>query len=992
MFSECFSFLAQVLPVDGHPVITHSCIGQDGKKFWVNNAFADLRAAAGWAQWLTSKDADVYFACATYADVTPIEGKSRYRVERKQTNVHSIQSFWADLDIKPEGPHHRTGKDALLALATACEALGLPFPQVVKSGRGLHLYWLLSQPVSLATWKPVALALERALLRHNVLIDPGVTPDAARVLRPVGSLWRKETPYRPVTLYRAMDDERRRSTDWYLARLTAYTETGDATRCFSEAEDEFTGGMYRPEDIDADAVADKCRQLTVVRDTQGDVSYEHWRLALGLVKFCRDAEQIAEDWSSQREATGHGQTDWQQKLLGWGSNPPLCDSFRAENPTGCTGCPHTGKVRTPLRLGRTGAISAPADKHASDRIPGYEWCAATDKMIAVRRDEDGQPTRIPFSNTRYWVHNYILENGSAQLVLHSEHQRFGRKGLVEEHSLDLSAIGGGGRDLHGKLAGIMLTDISGNRQLARSYLLDYQEYLKRNVREIQTYRQMGWINDNEFLMGDRVITPDKEIEVRLGGQAATKTGVYETDKPAAEWTQVVDRLYNREHGEPYQFSLCASLGSALVPLLGLEEFSGIPIAVTSDESGYGKTTNCWVALAAWGAVRRGLNVLSGDEASLISMEWQLSIFNHMPTLFDEQTNRDGGFTSHMLYMMSNGTARARGTSDGKLREMAPSWQGIHFITGNRNILHKLTESRANPEAAQMRVFEISLDSYPKLATLRQAQELSQELNRIRSGYGQIGVAFVRYVMAERPRVKQLMDDMPKKYFKGMHHDKERFYVNVAVCALTAGAILRKLGYIHFDMKALAEWTKGHILQLRGNVAELRQSTEDNLGRCLTALCQRLLVTDYMDKADQDPIIPVRGDVAGRVALIDRRCYLTLQAVTEWCLKSGVQWTRFRSNLINEGLLAREMLELDTGKTQPSIRINLGKGVKGYTTGMARVIALDYNRIARALSDLDLDPHTHDNVIPLRGETPHGTTETADLRGPGRNSEHAAPHD
>ena len=67
----------------------------------------------------------------------------------------------------------------------------------------------------------------------------------------------------------------------------------------------------------------------------------------------------------------------------------------------------------------------------------------------------------------------------------------------------------------------------------------------------------------------------------------------------------------------------------------------------------------------------------------------------------------------------------------------------------------------------------------------------------------------------------------------------------------------------------------HILTLRGNVDELRQSTEDNLGRCLTALCQRLLVTDYMDKADQDPIIPVRGDVAGRVAVIDRRCYITL---------------------------------------------------------------------------------------------------------------------
>jgi hypothetical protein len=983
MSSDTFDFLARVLPVDGYPVITHSSIGQDGKKFWIANAFDDIRSAAGWAQWLTAKDVDVYFACATYTEVEPIEGKRRYKVERKQSNVHSVQALWADLDIKPEGNHHRTGKDALLALQSACKALGLPFPQVVKSGRGLHLYWLLSQAVAPAVWKPVALALERALLKHNVLIDQGVTPDAARILRPVGSLWRKETPHRPVTLYRGMDDDLRRSAAWYLARLGNYVEASDATRFFSESDDEFMGGMYPAEEINADAVADKCAQLGAFRDTQGDVEEPLWYASLGLLKFCADGEEIAQAWSE-----GHPDYDpdvTAAKMAQWKAGPTTCARFKELNPTGCAGCPHADKVKTPLRLGRTGSVSEPNKKHASDLIPGYEWCESTQHMIAIRRDEDGQPARIPFSNTRYWVHNYILENGTAQLVLHSEHQRFGRKDLVEEHSLDLSAIGGGGRDLHGKLAGIMLTDTSGNRQLARSYLLDYQEYLKRNVREIQTYRQMGWVNDNEFLMGDRVITPDKEFEVRLGGQAATKTGVYETDKPVEDWKHVVETIYNREHGEPYQFAICASLGSALVPLLGLEEFSGIPIALTSDESGYGKTTACWVAMAAWGAVRRGLNVLSGDEASLISMEWQLSIYNHMPTLFDEQTNRDGSFTSHMLYMMSNGTARARGTSDGKLREMAPPWRGIHFLTGNRNILHKLTESKANPEAAQMRVFEISLDGYPKLATLRQAQELSHDLNKVRSGFGQIGVDFIRYVMANRARVKQLMDDMPKKYFKGMHHDKERFYVNAAVCALTAGVILRKLGYIQFDMKALAEWTKNHILTLRGNVDELRQSTEDNLGRCLTALCQRLLVTDYMDKADQDPIIPVRGDVAGRVAVIDRRCYITLQAVTEWCMKSGVQWTRFRASLINEGLMSREMIDLDTGKTQPSIRTNLGKGVKGYTTGMARVIALDYNRIARTLSDLDLN--NHDNVTPIRGDH-HATVETADLRGSGGNSEHA----
>jgi Domain of unknown function (DUF927) len=973
--SDLVNFLARVLPTEGYPVISYRSTDEDGKKVWRNSAFSDLRHAAGFAQWLETKGLDVYFACATYRDVEPIPDKAdRFRVKRTQANVAAVQDLWADLDIKPEGTHHRSGKDALVALTAACASLRIPFPMVVISGGGLHLHWPLAQAVSPTVWKPVALALERALIGHDVLIDRGVSTDCARILRPVGTLWKKATPHRPVKLYRAIADDAIHSAAWYLERLSAFSEDADATSYFNDvADDEFSGGLYSVEDISADTVADKCRQLGDFRDSQGDVEEPLWYAVLGLLKHCTDGEAVAQDWSM-----GHPDYDpdvTAAKMAQWKVGPTTCDKFRQLNPSACAGCPHTEAVKTPLRLGRTGTVPQAEEKHPSDRIPGYEWCQSTQRMVAIRRGEEGVE-RLPFSTARWWVHNYVLENGEASLVLHAEQKRFGRDDTIDEYPLTMSAIGGGGRDLHAKLASFMLTDISGNRQLARSFMLDYQDHLKRTIREIQTYRQFGWINHDEFLMGDRVVTPDKEFEVRLGGQATAKTGVYDTSKPVEDWKHVVENIYNRAHGEPYQFVICSALGSALVPLLGLEEFSGIPIAVTSDESGYGKTTVCWIGLAAWGDVRRGLNVLSGDEASLISIEWQASIFNNLPSLFDEQTNRDGSFTSNMLYMLSNGTARARGTSDGKLREMAPPWRGLNFITGNRNILYKLTENKANPEAAQMRVFEISLDSYPKLETLRQAQELSHALNKVRSGYGQIGVEFIRYVMANREQVKALMDRMPKEYFKGMHHDKERFYVNAAVCALTAGSILRKLGYINFDLKALAEWTKSHILQLRGNVEELRNSPEDNLGRCLTSLCQRLLVTDYLYRGEQDPVLLVRGDVAGRVATLDRKCYITLQAMQDWCMKSGVQWTRFRSSLKNEGLLSDEMTDINTGALLPSIRVNLGRGVKGYTTGSARVVAFNYSKLADTIADLTVP----DNVTPFyRGPT---DAEATDLRRPG----------
>jgi len=966
--SETFDFLQHVLPAQGYPVITHSRIKNDGSKAFSNYAFSDIKSASDYVLQMEKPECEVYFACSTYRDVVDINDSPRFGVTRSQANVQFAKSVWCDIDIKDDGHNHSDRKEALVAVKAACAALDLPMPMIVLSGSGLHLYWVFSTAVGPAVWKEVAVAMQRALLENGVMLDKTVTTDSARILRPVGSVWKK-ADHRVVKLYRPMPPDSSHDAAWYLLKLANFIET-KSSGPFGDAA-VFNAGVateWPEKEVDADKVADQCRQVGMMRDSKGDVSYEHWRKVIGLLTFCNDPEGFAEDWSSLREKTGHSQVNWEDKLRTWGSNPPLCESFRNENPSGCAGCAHADKIKTPLGLGQINmpaTVKAPdgglVERHPSDILAGYEWCRTIRRMVAIRKNEDGIPERLPFCSTRWWVDNYSLEQGSATLLLLAQHDRFGRGEEVEKHEVPMSMVGGGGRELLSHLAKNMIADTSGRRVLSQDFLRDYAQHLKKTVREIRTYRQFGWITDNEFLLGDKVVTPTEELPVHLGGGAAGKSGVWDTSKKAEDWANVIQDTYNRPNGEPYQFVLCAALGSALIPLLGLEEFSGIPIAVTSDESGYGKTTVCCIGLAAWGSVHRGLNVLPGDEASPLAAELQASVFNNLPSLFDEQTNRDGSFTSNFLYMLSNGTARARGTPDGKLREPSPPWKGLAFITGNRNIFYKLTENRTNPEAAQMRCFEISLDSYPRISTLDNAQERSQALNEVRSGYGAIGVEFVRYVMANREAVRKMMKEMPQAYFKNMHHDKERFYVNTAVCALAAGTIMKELGFVQFDMEKLAEWSREHILKLRGNVDSMRNTTEENLGRAMTALCQRLLVTDYLHgHGDEIPFNSPKGDIAGRVAQKHRKCYVTLQSMTDWCLKTGVQWTKLRAGLSAEGFFDSEMYDETGGKFLPSLRVNLGKGVKGYTTGVSRVVAFEYNKVASIVEDL-----TKNNVIAIQ---------------------------
>src|SRR4029077_16718659 len=55
--------------------------------------------------------------------------------------------------------------------------------------------------------------------------------------------------------------------------------------------------------------AQHCSQPAFMRDTKGDVSYEHWRGVIGIIKHCTEGIALAREWSEDRAATGHTQND-----------------------------------------------------------------------------------------------------------------------------------------------------------------------------------------------------------------------------------------------------------------------------------------------------------------------------------------------------------------------------------------------------------------------------------------------------------------------------------------------------------------------------------------------------------------------------------------------------------------------------------------------------------------------------------------------------------
>jgi len=103
---------------------------------------------------------DTYFAISSFKDDS----------SRKQVNMHASRVLTIDVDCGPDKPFP-TWKEGLQALGTFVTEAGLPKPLIVRSGYGLHTYWVLDRDLDRDEWTPLARALKDAAKARGFDID-----------------------------------------------------------------------------------------------------------------------------------------------------------------------------------------------------------------------------------------------------------------------------------------------------------------------------------------------------------------------------------------------------------------------------------------------------------------------------------------------------------------------------------------------------------------------------------------------------------------------------------------------------------------------------------------------------------------------------------------------------------------------------------------------------------------------------------------------------
>lgn len=198
-------FLSFVLPVTGYYFIATPNPSGPGFIHYPSKTIPEMVAKAFE---LNAAQQDVYFACASYIDENYI-GKGGKRHWRTGLNAGWVKSFWCEIDCGADkaeaGKGYEKLKQAAQALKAFCLANGLPIPSVVKSGGGLHCYWVFTETITKASWLPVAFKF-KALAKEGrapLLADPSRTADIASVLRPIGTNnWKPERNGAEVAIHR----------------------------------------------------------------------------------------------------------------------------------------------------------------------------------------------------------------------------------------------------------------------------------------------------------------------------------------------------------------------------------------------------------------------------------------------------------------------------------------------------------------------------------------------------------------------------------------------------------------------------------------------------------------------------------------------------------------------------------------------------------------------------------------------------------------------
>ena len=827
-------FLAAVLPTSGL-----YCTVELSTKKRQHVFVEDLPALESAIQKFSDRSKNTYFALASFNEAG----------SREAANASFVRSIFIDLDIG-------TGEKTYLSKRAAVEALHqflvdtklvtLGAPWLVDSGGGIHAYWPLDKDATVAEWRPVAEAFKAMAKELGFRIDMTVTADAARVLRPPGTLNHKYDPPRPVLL-------KFRGAIFSLASIAALL--GALVMPAKAATDIVLPGK-RPslaamspimqalsnnsitlfKNIMVKTVAGTgCGQVAhYIEHAKEDGMEPLWRGLLSIAAKCDDGQKAAHRLTAMHP---YDFDRMQQKLLEI-KGPYPCTALDSNNPGICGECQHWGKITNPLALGRATAVET------------------TEKIYEVPEDAPIHPgahiTRpTPPAGYTYGVKGGVYREvpgvdgaGSTQSLVvpfdffmidmlqegNTYHSRFAamRKNSVVYVTIPNNAAGSKDEVIK-KLSGqnIIAAYGSGNDVHLFNYVRTCIGEASAADSALRVPPNMGWQADGGFAVSDQILLPNNLGYTFVSDKLTNVINATSTKGSLGDWQRVMHMLQAKEQWG-LLFHAAIGFGTPLMQWID-EGTPGVTFHVCGNTSSAGKTLALNLCASVWGSPQHYPVI---PTTSSVTMMQRAGLLGNLPLVIDEVTTKSRDSKNEWIpnyaFAFSQGAHKLKGSGSSNTElDNNLFWRSMCILTSNDPQMEHMMGARETTSEGEVRRMLEWVTTKPIVWTDPE-RDLLELLN---VNYGHAGRKYAQWLVDNQEVAKEVLIATQKKWRAAAHaKDSERFW-NAGCSSILAGAILAGPKYANvfeFDTPQLAKFAQGLVRYARAIIDSNQNTAEDIL--------------------------------------------------------------------------------------------------------------------------------------------------------------------
>lgn len=970
-------FLTHIVPPDGETVLItiapneKTKTGKEVRHYWIN--FRDGNAD-GFIRRFESGDADLYFSMATFVE------KGTLYAGRRDDNVQSLRCLWLDIDAGEEKfqkhPQwaYESFDHALAAFNKWLVDADMWAPNyLVASGEGLHVYWTLDKAIPPAQWRSLNAGLQQLVYENGLRMDTGTGLRMSGILRVPGTIHTKSgrqvriiaqeaTPYTLAELREALP---------YVAPVqeTAAANVPDFMRGHSDAFDEdiwgTAGQKFSFEKILSKAGTlehpkdDGCMMMTLSYEDQTRTSEPMWRGVLSIAVNCIDHEEWVHKVSNQHPAYSKDETDAKARAVV--GKPYTCVAFNALERGTCDTCPHWGKIKSPIVLGRVVDAASetdmttiihhvPVPSPVRVRPEAMPDVSLLSKQVADITEKPLQPHHAyfyasPSMGSGIWMKgsegaddmmiykypilflNRVYSPSTGESFVMQVTMPFDAARVFELPVAELSKD----QTLQSILGNHGITmPTKGQWELLMSFLRKTAAQASDLRGADMQHQHYGWTDDmSSFVLGNTEFRRDGSVRpMILAGNGGSMDKAFRLSEDASiqGFRDAMD-LIAVEGMELSQFVIGVSMAA---PLFRLTSTQGCLVHCYASRTGAGKTTTSRLALSIWGRSEvtggSGLEALTRD--TLVALYLRLGELNSIPISIDEITERQGKDLVDLVYSITQGRDKDRGQpSTNKLRENHGSWTMAALSTGNRSLTQQLINLNVLSEALNARVIELDMTHLPSLwgehgENKAYVEQTFHNARTIHSGI--VGRAFLRKLLTNTDGILKLVDAMTNLCQKTFEFEqKDRYWASTITLSFTALLLGNQLGFWNFDIHKVMAAVKAQILDIRKSVQQgsvTSSSAAEHFFNSTTENRLEVRTENGTIMANQLP-----REIGIRVELHSNKMFVDKAFARRWCEANNYPFNTLRDYMVmtlqardTRKVMTEGVYDLPTKSNRPNV--------------------------------------------------------------------------